>query len=72
MTADRQLAERLRHAVEKEGDALADLHVWRLGPGHLGAILSIVSDRPAAAEFYRCRIGRFPTLSHVTIEVRPR
>jgi Co/Zn/Cd efflux system component len=72
MTADQKLADRLRRSVERQGDQLADLHVWRLGPGHLGAILSIVSDRPEAAEYYRCRFGSFPALSHLTIEVRPR
>ena len=71
MTPDPTLADKLRAAVEQEGDQLADLHLWRLGPGHLGAIVSIVSDRPQAAEFYRCRLGRFDMLSHVTIEVRP-
>jgi Co/Zn/Cd efflux system component len=34
MNPDRTMASKLRHAVE--GDQLADLHLWRLGPGHLG------------------------------------
>ncbi len=72
MTADRSLAAQLRSAVESEGDHVTDLHLWRLGPGHLGAIVSVVSDRPRAAEYYRCRFGRFAMLSHVTIEARPR
>jgi cation diffusion facilitator family transporter len=72
MTADRTLAAQLRKAVESEGDHVTDLHLWRLGPGHLGAIVSVVSDRPRAAEYYRCRFGRFAMLSHVTIEARPR
>ncbi len=70
MTADPDLADKLRAEVESQGDHVADLHLWRLGPGHLGAIVSVVSDRPRAAEYYRCRFGKFAALSHVTIEAR--
>lgn len=70
MTADPDLAQKLRTEVESQGDHVADLHLWRLGPGHLGAIVSVVSDRPRVAEYYRCRFGKFATLSHVTIEAR--
>src|SRR5579863_4461331 len=31
---DPALAARLRENLERDGDALADLHIWRLGPGH--------------------------------------
>ena len=69
MTPDRGLAGRLREAVEREGDTLADLHLWRLGPGHMGAIVSVVTAHPRGAEYYRARLGHFPSLSHLTIEV---
>lgn len=72
MTADQDLTRKLRAEVEAQGDHVADLHLWRLGPGHLGAIVSVVSDRPRVAEYYRCRFGRFAMLSHVTIESRTR
>jgi Co/Zn/Cd efflux system component len=64
------MAEEQRHTIESDGDRLADLHVWRLGPGHLGAIVSIMTAKPRDAEFYRSRLSRFRMLSHVTIEVR--
>ena len=70
MNPDKNLTEDLRRAIESRGDRLADLHVWRLGPGHLGAIVSILTDGPRDAEYYRERLGQFPMLSHVTIEVR--
>jgi cation diffusion facilitator family transporter len=72
MTPDRDLAEKLRKVIEAEGDSLADLHLWRLGPGHLGAILAIVTSEPRGPDFYRARLHRFCALSHVTIEVRAR
>ena len=48
---------------------LADLHLWRLGPGHLGAIISVVTMQAREAEFYRARLARFRSLSHLTVEV---
>ncbi len=50
------MAEELRRAIESDGDHLADLHVWRLGPGHPGAIVSIMTAKPRDAEFYRARL----------------
>ena len=46
MNPDRSMAAKLRQAIEGEGDQLADLHLWRLGPGHLAAILSVVTAQP--------------------------
>jgi Co/Zn/Cd efflux system component len=34
MTPDRDVMHGIRQAIEAEDDRLADLHVWRLGPGH--------------------------------------
>jgi cation diffusion facilitator family transporter len=70
MNPDKAMAEELRRTIESDGDRLADLHVWRLGPGHLGAIVSIMTANPRDAEFYRSRLSHFRMLSHVTIEVR--
>ena len=71
MVPDRRVADGVRQAVEAEGDHVADLHLWRLGPGHLGAIVSVVTAQARGPEFYRTRLARFPALSHVTVEVRP-
>jgi hypothetical protein len=49
---------------------LSDLHLWRLGPGHLGAIVAVTTARPRGPEFYRARLSRFPALSHLTVEVQ--
>jgi len=69
MNPDRSMASKLRQAVEGDGDRLADLHLWRLGPGHLGAIVSVVTAQPREAEYYRNRLARFASLSHLTVEV---
>jgi cation diffusion facilitator family transporter len=70
VTPDQRMAERVRTMVEADGDRLADLHLWRLGPGHLGAILSVVTGRPRSPEHYRQLLSGFRMLSHVTVEVR--
>jgi cation diffusion facilitator family transporter len=69
MNPDRRMAENLRQAIEGDGDKLADLHLWRLGPGHLGAIVSIGTREARNADYYRAKLARFRSLSHLTIEV---
>jgi cation diffusion facilitator family transporter len=66
---DPAMAEKLRKTVESDGDRLVDLHLSRLGPGHLGAIVSVVTGQPRDAAFYRARLSPFKSLSHVTVEV---
>jgi cation diffusion facilitator family transporter len=70
MAPDRQTIQSIRRAVETAGDRLTDLHVWRLGPGHLGVIVAVKTDAPRDAAFYRARLASVPALSHVTIEVQ--
>lgn len=72
MNADAGMAEDIRAIIESSGDRLADLHLWRLGPGHIGAIVSVVTAAPRDDDFYRAKLSAFRTLSHLTIEVRPR
>ena len=72
MNPDQDLTERLRREIETDGDRLTDLHVWRVGPGHLAAVLSVATGRGRRAEDYHQRLRHFPTLSHVTVEVDSR
>ena len=69
MNPDRSVTEGVRLAVEEGGDRLTDLHIWRLGPGHLGAIVSVETAGTRQPQFYRDRLARFTSLSHVTIEI---
>ncbi len=70
MAPDRALEQSIRSAVETAGDDLTDLHVWRLGPGHLGAVLSVVTRHAHDPLFYRERLASIRALSHVTVEVQ--
>ena len=63
------LAEQIRGAIEASGDRVRDLHLWRLGPGHLGAIVSISTASERDEPYFRERLAGFPGLSHLTLEV---
>jgi cation diffusion facilitator family transporter len=68
---DKRLAGALKRTIESDGSTLTDLHLWRLGPGHLGAIVSVCPKELRTADYYREKLARYPSLSHVTIEINP-
>ncbi len=64
-------ADAIRRAIERrEGDRVSDLHLWRVGPGHVAAIVSVVSERGASADDVRADLGGVGGLAHLTVEVR--
>ncbi|MDP9581139.1 UNVERIFIED_ORG: cation diffusion facilitator family transporter [Burkholderia contaminans] len=72
MNSDRRLTDNVRDAIEGVGDRVGDLHVWRLGPGHMSAVVSVATADPKRdARFYHGVLQRFRNLSHVTVEVIP-
>ncbi|SEP33191.1 cation diffusion facilitator family transporter [Rhodospirillales bacterium URHD0017] len=66
---DGELATAIRARLEQDDDRIADLHVWRVGPGHHAAIVSLVSDAPLPIDDYKMRLADLARLSHVTVEV---
>jgi Co/Zn/Cd efflux system component len=70
MNPDRRMATNLKQTIEVDGDRVADLHLWRLGPGHLGAIVCVDTTHGHGSDYYRAKLARFSSLSHLTIEVR--
>src|SRR5690242_18457133 len=66
---DQSLARKITVRLEQGSDRISDLHLWRLGPGHLAAVISLVTDSPYAPGHYKKRLSGLPGLSHVTIEV---
>ncbi len=50
------LSTTIRTRLEVNGDKVADLHLWRLGPGHTGVIAALVSDRPQPPAIYKERL----------------
>jgi cation diffusion facilitator family transporter len=69
VSADPELSRKIAARLERAGDRISDLHLWRVGPGHLAAVISLVSDQPNAPAFYNDKLSGLPGLSHVTVEV---
>jgi cation diffusion facilitator family transporter len=73
---DGELGEQRRRqitsAIEADGDnRVVDLHVWRVGPEHLAAIVSVVTARPRSPSHYKALLAGHPDLTHLTVEVEP-
>ncbi|KAA0979550.1 CDF family Co(II)/Ni(II) efflux transporter DmeF [Pseudomonas sp. ANT_J28] len=71
-SADTRVEGKIKTVIDEVGDKLADLHVWRLGPGHLGAVVSVITREPKrTSRFYHQHLAQFKGLSHLTVEVHP-
>ena len=67
---DEQLVQEMRRRLQEDADnGLADLHLWRVGPDDLAAIISVVTHEPRPPDHYRKIAEAVHPLSHVTIEV---
>ncbi len=71
MTPDEELPRLIREEFEKSGDAVTDLHLWRVGPGHLSVIVALASAQPEPPSNYKARLAAIAHFSHITIEVQP-
>lgn len=69
--ADSPVRQRLREAIENDGDnRLADFHVWSIGPGIYAAAISVVTHRPQAPAYYKALIPVDVGVVHTTVEVQ--
>lgn len=67
---DPALADQIRALIEADSDnRIADLHVWAMRPGHLAAIISVVTHYPRKPEHYKGLLAALPSLGHITVEV---
>ena len=69
LSEDKNLPDEITAALATATDEVTDLHVWQLGPGHHGAIVSIRSPDPQEPAAYRARLSHIHDLSHLTIEI---
>jgi cation diffusion facilitator family transporter len=66
---DAGVIAQIRRELELGSDRIADLHLWRVGPGHNAVVATIVTHEPRSPQAYKERLAAIPGLSHVTIEV---
>ena len=69
----------IKDVIENDADnRIADLHVWRVGPDHFAAIISVVSHNPKTPDYYKTllleseslkRYAGVLRLAHITVEV---
>ena len=63
-------ADAVRSAIEADADnRVTDLHLWRVGPRHLAAIVTVVTHHPRDPNHYKALLDHHGDLAHVTIEV---
>jgi len=64
------ILEQTRAAIERvDGNHVADLHIWSIGPGIYSASLAIVSNTPKPPEKYKALIPGNLGIVHTVIEV---
>jgi cation diffusion facilitator family transporter len=68
---DPALSREIAACLEQGSDKVSDLHLWRVGPGHLAAVISLVTHERHPPDYYKQRLADLFGLSHVTIEVLP-
>jgi cation diffusion facilitator family transporter len=66
----KQIQDAIRQNIEQHnGNRVADLHVWSIGPGIYAAILCLVTDEPIPVDRYKDLMPKDMGLRHVTVEV---
>lgn len=73
---DAEVPERRRRQIRetieaRDDNCVADLHVWRVGPEHLAAIVSVVTAQPRPPAHYKELLERQADLVHLAVEVHP-
>lgn len=68
--ADRNIKTKIKDTIEADSDnRISDIHIWKVGPFHYAAIISLVTHYPKPPEYYKNFLIPFKELSHLTIEV---
>jgi len=64
-------SQKIRRAIEADADnRVADLHLWRVGPRQLAALVSVVTHEPREPDHYKRLLAGERDLVHVTVGVQ--
>ena len=65
-----EVAADVRRAIEScDDNQVIDLHLWRVGPRGLSAIISLATHDPRPPDHYKSLVAEVFGLTHVTVEV---
>ncbi len=67
---NQEAIDEIKSIIESDSDnRISDIHVWRVGPHHLSAIISVVTHFPKSPEYYKNLLSAYDEINHVTVEV---
>lgn len=66
------LVSKIKESIESDQDTkVSDLHLWKVEQTRYACIIALVTGTDARLDDFKKRLGGFPELVHVTIEVNP-
>jgi Co/Zn/Cd efflux system component len=70
---DQALNDKLCEILQSDKESfVTDIHVWKLGPGKLGMIVSIMcAVEGRTRDYYAQKLSKFKALAHLTVELLP-
>jgi cation diffusion facilitator family transporter len=66
---NRAVTTRIVGLIERAGDRIADLHLWRVGNSSHACIVSLWTHDPKPTSYYKALLAQVPGIDHVTVEV---
>ncbi len=71
-SGDGAMREAIQQRIESDSDnRVSDMHIWKVGPAHYSALISIVTHYPKHPAHYKKLLAGVQQLSHLTVEVNP-
>lgn len=65
----KEIHDKIKEAIEqKDGNKVADLHLWSIGPGIYSAAISVVTENPKSPDYYKELLPDVGIV-HTTLEV---
>ncbi len=69
---DPALLSKIRATIEADtNNRITDLHLWRIAPNQLVAIITVTTASPRPPQYYKDLLVNLAELVHITVEVQP-